>query len=206
MARRYRMNKRAAAQDETRDRIVRATMALHDEQGVATTTFADVAARAGVGAATVLRHFPTVGELVSACGRHVAAEMQPPSPVDARANFAGVETTRARLERLVEELDAFYTRGELRLAAAANDRHRISELDGFLTMVDAGIEALVREALAKEQPDERQVGVLMGLCDLAVWRRVCDAEPEEAERRSLLADVLESALAVLRKRTKRGEN
>ena len=61
MTRKYQMKKRAEARDETRERIVRATMALHDEQGVATTSFADIAERAGVGPATVLRHFPTLG-------------------------------------------------------------------------------------------------------------------------------------------------
>ena len=49
MRRPYRMTNRAAAHEETRERIVRATMALHDERGVATTSFADVAERAGVG-------------------------------------------------------------------------------------------------------------------------------------------------------------
>ena len=42
MSRPYRVKKRATARDETRERIVRATMALHDEQGVATTTFAGI--------------------------------------------------------------------------------------------------------------------------------------------------------------------
>src|SRR5262249_4813328 len=65
--RKYRMTHRAAAHEETRERIVRATMALHDERGVATTTFAEVAERAGVGPATVSRHFPTLGALVMAC-------------------------------------------------------------------------------------------------------------------------------------------
>src|SRR5450755_4010023 len=50
--RRYRMTNRAAAHEETRERIVRAAMALHDERGVATTSFADIAERAGVGPAT----------------------------------------------------------------------------------------------------------------------------------------------------------
>jgi hypothetical protein len=68
MARPYRMKRRAAARAETRERIVRATMALHDEQGVATTSFTDGAERAGVGPATVLRHFPTIGALVVAGG------------------------------------------------------------------------------------------------------------------------------------------
>src|SRR5690348_11142894 len=159
MTRQYRMKKRATARDETRERIVRATMALHDEQGVATTSFADVAERAGVRAATVLRHFPTIGELVMACGAHVAAEMRPPSPDDAVRLFEGLKSTRARLERLVSELDAFYSRGELRLSWAAKDRDRIPELGQFLVMVEAGVEALVRAALIDEAAAESLIGV-----------------------------------------------
>lgn len=200
MARRYRMKKRAAAQDETRERIVQAAMELHDEKGVASTSIVDVASRAGVGAATVLRHFPTVGNLVSACGQHVVAEMRPPSPDDVRQIYDGIETTSGRLKKLIQELDAFFSRGELRLTAAANDRKRIVELDRFLQMVEAGIEALVREALASEQPGEQLVGVITALCDIAVWRRIQALDIGKAERQSILGDVLEGAVAALRKR------
>ena len=53
------MQKRAEARDQVRERIVEATMRLHDEKGVVPTTFAEIAERAGVGPATVSRHFPT---------------------------------------------------------------------------------------------------------------------------------------------------
>ena len=149
------MSNRAAAREETRERIVRATMALHDERGVATTSFADIAQRAGVGPATVSRHFPTLGTLVMACGAHVAAEMRPPSPADASRIFRGLTTTRDRLERLVSEFDAFYTRGSFRLIAAANDRDRVPELDQFLIAVDAGLEALIRDCLLYTSPSPR---------------------------------------------------
>lgn len=203
MARQYRMKKRATARDETRERIIRATMALHDEQGVASTSFADIATRAGVGAATVLRHFPTVGDLVLACGQRIAAEMRPPGSEDAARIFDGLQTTGERLTRLAEELDAFYQRGELRLVAAANDRDRVPELDGFLRIVDAGIEALVRAALAGEQPDETQIGVMMALCDIAVWRRIRKSEPRQGERRALFGAILEGVAGVLLKNTER---
>ena len=87
MTRTYRKAKRAEAQEDTRDRIVRATMALHLEQGVATTSYTDVAERAGVGAATVYRHFPTMGSLVDACGAHIWQQIEPPRPEDAAARF-----------------------------------------------------------------------------------------------------------------------
>ena len=202
ISRPYRMRKRAAARDETRERIVRAAMTLHDEQGVATTSFADVAARAEVGPATVLRHFPTIGALVMACGRHVAAEMQPPPPAEAARIFAGIATTRGRCERLASELDAFYRRGALRLIAAANDRDRIPELDQFLTMVDAGIEALIRAAIADEDSDEALVGVLMALCNVTVWQWMNRALPTATQRNRVLVEILMSALAAVGSRTR----
>jgi len=63
--RKYQLRKRAEDLDATRERIVDATAALHYEQGVAATSYIQIAERAGVGAATVYRHFPTLGSLVS---------------------------------------------------------------------------------------------------------------------------------------------
>jgi AcrR family transcriptional regulator len=200
MPRQYRMKKRAAARDETREKIVRATMALHDEQGVAMTSFADVAERAGVGPATVLRHFPTIGSLVMACGEHVAVEMRPLSPADAPQIFGGLTTTRTRLERLVRELDAFYTRGSLRLIAAANDRDRVPELDRFLLAVDSGIEALVREAVVDERANETLIGVLMSLSSVFVWQSMKCTDLTAADRQAVLVDLLVSAIASVQSR------
>ena len=50
-------------------------MRVHDEKGVAPATFSEIAQRAGVGVATVTRHFPTLSDLVRACGAHVWQEM-----------------------------------------------------------------------------------------------------------------------------------
>jgi AcrR family transcriptional regulator len=192
------MKSRAAAREATRERIVCATVSLHDEQGVSSTTIADIAERAGVGAATVLRHFPTIGRLVAACGEHVAAEIRPPMPEDAARIFEGLAATRPRLERLVCELDAFYGRSALRLIAAANDRDRIPELDRFLRMIDAGIEAWIREAMVDEAPGEPMVGVLMSLCAVSVWQRMGRSALTAAQRRAVLVEILLSAIDAVR--------
>ena len=92
MPREYKMRKRADDWQKTRERILQATMQLHDEQGVAPTTFSDIAKRAGLGQATLYRHFPTLGDLVRTCGGHVWLEMQPPTAEGAAAAVeAGVE-------------------------------------------------------------------------------------------------------------------
>ena len=47
------MSRRASAAAQTRRRIIDATRELHTEQGIAATSWDDIAARAGVGVGTV---------------------------------------------------------------------------------------------------------------------------------------------------------
>lgn len=189
--REYRMRKRAEGLDATRERIVEATAALHVEQGVAATTYLQIAERAGVGAATVYRHFPTLGSLVDACGAHIYARVAPPRPEDAPAVFAGLGGRDERLERLVAELDGFYTRAAAPLGVAARDRDRIPELDASLRHTEAAVEALVREAL--EGAPEPVVRLAIALADVSVWRSLGRIGSPEAERRRVWAGLLACA-------------
>jgi len=67
MARSYHLRRRAERQDETRQKIVEAAIALHQDEGLAATTMSNVAKRAKVGRVTVYRHFPDEAALVGAC-------------------------------------------------------------------------------------------------------------------------------------------
>jgi AcrR family transcriptional regulator len=190
----YRMTNRAKAQDETRERIVRATMQLHDEQGVAATSFVDVAKRAGIGAATVYRHFPTLASLVAACGVHVWTEIAPPVPERAAEIFNGIDNPEHRLQRLVEELDGFYRRGALRLARASADRHLVAELDEFMRAVERGVEALVREAARDEALPDTVIQLLLALTDFPVWLSMQRIGDDAQARQLLLAGLLGFAI------------
>lgn len=170
MSRQYSMGKRAAAQEETRARIINATMAMHDEKGITQTTINDIATRAGVGAATVLRHFPDANALVTACGQHVAAEMAPPRPEDAPDLFAGLSTTEERLSRLIRELHAFYARGHVRLEIAEQDRTRVQALDAFLTKLDDNRRALLHAAMELDGSSDALITALMALSGICVWK------------------------------------
>jgi len=190
--RKYQLRKRAEGQDATRERIVEATAALHYEQGVAATSYIQIAERAGVGAATVYRHFPTLGSLVSACGTLVEEVMQPPLPENAQAIFAGLGTRQQRLERLVAELDAFYGRGAVWLGIAARDRDRVPELDGFLRQIDTGVEALVREAVGAGS-SEAEIRFMTALADVSVWQSLKRFDAPPAEFRRTMAGLLDCA-------------
>jgi AcrR family transcriptional regulator len=194
MPREYKMRKRADDWQKTRERILQATMQLHDEQGVAPTTFSDIAKRAGLGQATLYRHFPTLGDLVQACGGHVWQEMQPPTGEAAAAVFEGLATVDERLEKLVEEIDAFYRRGALRLHLAGRDRDLIPALDYFLKAVEAGVEAYVHEALAPAGPPKRTVEVVAALMSFPVWQRFGQLELSPRKSRDLTLRLIHCAM------------
>ena len=58
VTRRYDKRQRAHQEAETRQRIVDATIALHESIGGPSTTVTAIAGRAGVSRLTVYRHFP----------------------------------------------------------------------------------------------------------------------------------------------------
>lgn len=67
VTRHYQLKQRADRQDETRKRIVEATIELHQTIGPAATTVSEIAERAKVGRVTVYRHFPDEPTLSRAC-------------------------------------------------------------------------------------------------------------------------------------------
>ncbi|MBZ9939384.1 TetR/AcrR family transcriptional regulator [Mesorhizobium sp. BR1-1-16] len=192
------MKERAKARDETRERILAATMQLHDEQGVAATSFVDIAKRAGIGAATVYRHFETPGALVRACGEHVWAEMRPPQKDHAPELFDSIRGRDARLRRLAEELDRFYARGALRLERATADRDHVPELDQFLGAVEAGVASWVDYAVKDTEepggPSTTPIRRLLALTSFGVWLSMLRAGLGPEERVDLLARVLACAM------------
>ncbi len=58
VGRSYQLKRRAARQDQTRQRIIEATIELHQTIGPKATTVSEIAERAQVGRVTVYRHFP----------------------------------------------------------------------------------------------------------------------------------------------------
>ena len=68
----------AQLERETRGRIVAATITLHDQNGILGTSFDQIARAADVAPGTVRRHFPSLEELVMACGRHVWEDLRLP--------------------------------------------------------------------------------------------------------------------------------
>jgi AcrR family transcriptional regulator len=194
--RKYTMDKRRAAVEETRRRIVEATLALHAEKGAFGTSWQDIARRADVSVGTVYKHFPSLDELVPACGELVYAISRPPSLEDAPEIFAGAHSLEERLERLISELFDFYERGEPYMEIDFQER-QLPAVQEWEAHMRATREGLIREALHPLlEPDERRVRALGALLDFPVFKSfrrhdVTKAEAEEIVNAMLLCWISE---------------
>jgi AcrR family transcriptional regulator len=126
--RKYELKARAESQRETHDRIARVTAELHEEQGVARTTVAEIARRAGVTRLTVYNHFPDLSALLPACAAHY--EQLHPLP-DFETVLAQTDA-RARLVDALTGLYAWYRETEPMFGKLFSDRTSVPELDRFL--------------------------------------------------------------------------
>jgi AcrR family transcriptional regulator len=184
MPRNYSMDKRVAAVEETRNRIIEATMKLHDEQGISATTMQEIAARAGVALGTVYRHFPTLDELVPACGGRIM-ELNPlPGP----AVFVGVSATSERYRALVEALFAFYSRGERRLEIGFAEALALPVLGQMMDEIGAGVSHLVNFALEGSPEDVSRLGV--ALADFRTWQAFKRAGLSNEEATGMVSEIV----------------
>ena len=187
--RKYTMDKRRAAVEETRQRIVVATLALHAEKGIFGTSWQDIAHRADVSVGTVYKHFPSLDELVPACGELMYAITRPPSMEDAPRIFAGANSLEGRLERLVSELFGFYERGAPYIETDFQERQlpAVVEWEAYMRATIAG---LVREALVSARPDERTVQSVSALLDFSTFKSFLDRDIQKEQAAKTMSEVL----------------
>jgi AcrR family transcriptional regulator len=183
------MDKRKAAVQETRQRIVEATLALHAEKGIFGTSWQDIAHRADVSVGTVYKHFPSLDELVPACGELMYAITRPPSLEDAPRIFAGADSTEERLGRLISELFDFYERGAPYIETDFQERRlpAVVEWEAYMRSIIAG---LVREALVSAGPDERTVQAVSALLDFSTFKSFLDRDIPKEQAAKTMGEVL----------------
>ncbi len=104
----YKLKKRAERQEETRLRIVRATLELHETLGPALTTRSAIAERAGVGRPTVYSHFPDELSLGKACSSLDLSENPLPNP----GPWEEIADPERRLRVALTELYDYFRRRE----------------------------------------------------------------------------------------------
>jgi AcrR family transcriptional regulator len=104
----YKLKKRAERQEETRLRIARATLELHETIGPSLTARSAIAERAGVGRPTVYSHFPDDLSLGMACSSLEMSENPLPDP----GPWEEISDPEGRLRVALTELYAYFRRRE----------------------------------------------------------------------------------------------
>jgi AcrR family transcriptional regulator len=184
------MSKRAVAVARTRQRIVDATRELHGEQGIAATSWDDIAARAGVGVGTVYRHFPSLDELIPACGEITMQVVALPGPATVPALFEHTTEPGERIERLVREAFAIYERAAPELRAIRREADAHPRVAHDRDQLDASLSALVDTALGPLDATRQDRAVARAVVDLNTWEALRDQGLEPAEAVAAISDML----------------
>lgn len=167
--RRYRMSGREAAVAKTRRRIVEATLELHGRKGIFGTSWQDIAKAADVSVGSVYKHFPSLEQLLPACGGLLMERARPPSPDDLPDIIGDAVEPRERLRRAVAVLFAFYERGGQYLESDARERE-IPEIRQFEQDLRDMVTQFVSEAAANLQFSGDDVLVASAMADLPSFR------------------------------------
>jgi AcrR family transcriptional regulator len=189
------MTRRASAVAQTRRRIVDATLELHGEQGIAATSWDDIAARAGVGVGTVYRHFPSLDELIPACGEITRQVIALPDLERVSSLFDGADAPQERIERLVQEAFAIYERGAPQLRAIRNEPEVHPNVAEAGEEVEASLTALVDAAVEPFAITPADRAVVRAMVDLGTWQALRDQGLEPAQAVDAVSRMLAARVA-----------
>lgn len=157
--------RRAEAEAATRERIVEAMVALHEEVGPARTTVSAVAERAGVERLTVYRHFPDEPSMLQACSAHWSA-LHPPPPLP-RATGDAVSVCRRAFLRFYE----WYRENAAMLTQIETDRQRVKTIDEVMAPFETYLDD-VTTALDRAWPKRsaRRKATIRHALEFTTWR------------------------------------
>lgn len=187
--RKYELKARAESQQATRTRIAAAAAALHEEVGIAKTTVADIARRAGVQRLTVYNHFPDLDTLLPACTAHWASEHPRP---DLAPAFA-LEEPADRLHAALTALYGWYRENAAIQRRVFGERGSVPELDAWLARSADPRLAELADALAVGfgHPNAR---VLVALAlDFWTWQRLDREGFDDGAAAALMVELLDCA-------------
>jgi AcrR family transcriptional regulator len=185
----YQLKERARRQAETRRRIVAATVELHEDVGPAATTVTEIAERAGVSRLTVYQHFPTDGDLFSACQHQFLTE-HPPSDV---STALALDDPVERVGSALAVLYRSYRRQAPMTGNVLRDRKLLPALDALLTRTlderQATLAAALTAGFELDRKPRRRLHALIALAlEFSTWQRLTADGLSDAEAAATMAD------------------
>ena len=191
VTRRYELKKRAERQEETRRRIVEATVELHKAVGPARTTISAIATRAGVERKTFYRHFPDPDAILEACSAHYRALNPPPDPHE----WLTIDDPHERLRRALVDAYGYYRQNEQMMANVLRDRALgVPDGDGFLRHRALAKRTLAEPFAVRGRQRRRLDAALELALDFHAWQTLAHAGLTDRHAAELTAALIEAAL------------
>jgi AcrR family transcriptional regulator len=192
--RKYRKQRRADLEEETRLRITVSALDLHGTVGPSQTSISAVARRAGVRRSTVYRHFPDETALFRACSAHWAA--QNPRP-DLQV-WAGIASPNERLEVALIELYGFFHRTERMLDNLFRDETTVpavrQQFRGFRGYLQQARDVLTAGRGLRGDALRRTQGAIGHAVAFSTWKSlVREQRLSDVEAAALMASAVSSA-------------
>ncbi|HWM11017.1 MAG TPA: hypothetical protein VNO82_16800, partial [Solirubrobacteraceae bacterium] len=147
-----------------------------------------------VGVGTVYRHFPSLDELIPACGDITRQVLALPDPARVQALFGGADGPQERMELLVREAFAIYERGAPQLRAIRNEPDVHPNVAEAGEEVEATLAALVDAAVEPFEITPADRAVVRAMIDLNTWDALREQGVAQAEAVTAIAEMLISAV------------
>jgi len=189
--RKYELKARAEAQQATRERIAAAASSLHEEVGVAKTTVADIARRAGVQRLTVYNHFPDLEALLPACSAHWITE----HPLPDLMPILAIEDPQERLRAALAALYGWYRENAPMQRRVFGERPTVPELEAWMARsTDPMLAELASRFSAGFDGPEARALVALAL-DFWTWQRLDREGLDDAAAAALMTAVVSGSAA-----------
>lgn len=193
MPRKYDLGRRKALVEDTRLRIVEATLQLHTTKGPARTSMQDIARLADVSLVTAYRHFPELKDLFGACKNRFLQKYPPPGP----QVLEGSHSLDQRVCAIIKSLYRYYDVVGEALWGLQRDAEVMPEFKAGFQESMAHIVSLAEAALAplakngKSYSYQRALAILKVAIDVGTWRNLVRLQGFTSEQASeLMTDLV----------------
>jgi len=190
----YQLKRRAQQQEATRQRIVEAAMALHEELGPRQTTISAIAERAGVQRLTVYRHFGDDLALFTACSGLWFQEHPPPDP----DSWRDVGDPGPRAAAALGALYAWYRRTRGMLEGVMRDRAEVPAVDQVMRQFDGYLRSIQADlagcwAAGGRPPSRGRDATIAHCLKFATWLDLAAEGLNETEMANLAGEWIAAA-------------
>jgi AcrR family transcriptional regulator len=189
--RKYTLKRRAEQQRETRERIVDAAMALHEELGPAETTISAVADRADVQRLTVYRHFANDRELFGACTSKWLNDHPPPDAPAAAPGGEPAKSTHATLLAVYR----YYRNTERMWTVVYRDLAKVPAMAEPMAAFERHLDGIGKRLLSAWSPrrSKRLIATLRHALRFATWQSLADQGLDDTAIADLVGDWVRAA-------------